>query len=503
MPIADWNIFHSSSHEKLEKKLDMLISEVRAGKREGSVVSTRSFATAAENENETWDALRRELEDIGISPEIITEKRHFIVAWFQEAVAAGRLEEEAPSDEDADSIADQNSQSSVGKSHSNSVINRESSSHVLVQETFTRSSCDLNNHDIPLPFTSSRSAIRSQGEAVMKTGLAAESSVESTKAQKLPKLEKRSRLSVSYLLSKLLGKEGQLLEAAIVGDLDRVRALLDEGVEIEARDKVGATALINTATHGHSQIVRLLFDYGANVNATTTGGETALLKAVEHGHSQIVRLLLDHGANVNVTTMWHKTALSTAAEQDETVDIVQMLLDNNAEINEPGTRYPPLIVAARQESMAVLQLLIDRGANVESGDLFCRTALRVAALSGRERAVRLLIENGAAIEAPNSLGNTVLFTAAGSDGLSKVVKLLLEKGANTEAIGDLGFTPLHKAAISDCGDNARLLIEYGAKTDSRDKHGRTPLQLAEQTKKKAVMQVLRRQESLELFRRHK
>lgn len=91
---------HRSSHARLEKKLNLLIAEVRTGKREGSVVSTKTFDTAVQNDRETWDALRRELEDIGISPGVITEKRSFIIAWFQEAVGAGKLEEDVPFEED-------------------------------------------------------------------------------------------------------------------------------------------------------------------------------------------------------------------------------------------------------------------------------------------------------------------------------------------------------------------------------------------------------------------
>ena len=535
----------------------MLISEVRAGKREGSVVSTRSFGTAAENKKETWDALRRELEDIGISPEIITEKQQFIVAWFQEAVAAGRLEEEAPSDEDVDPIAHRGSWSSASNRDSNSLIKQERSSHIFEQAASKRSSCDINNLDLPPPTTSSCSATPSPGEAVTETRPAAKSPVKSTKAQKPPKVEKRSRLSVSYLLSKLRGKEGQLLEAATGGYLDDVRAFLHEGAVIEARDKDGATALIIAAERGHShivqllldhganvnatrksdkttalivaaakdhsQIVQLLFDHGVNVNATTTTGrtalivaaakgynqivqllldngadmsegtnsnETALMNAVQHGHSHIVQLLLDNDADVNARTNSGETALYAAAKRDKTADIVQLLLDNNANINTGNRQYQPLIAAATNESVAVLQLLIDRGANTEVKDEEGRTALHCAVWYGKERSVNLLIENGAAIEAMNPYGYTALITAAAMDS-SNVVKLLLEKGANIEAIGDRGVTPLHNAVKFGRADIARLLLEHGAKTDIPDQIGQTPLRLAEERNNKAVMRVLR------------
>ena len=432
----------------------MLISEVRAGKREGSIVSTRSFGTAAENNKEIWDALRRELEDIGISSEIISEKQHFIVAWFQEAVAAGRLEEEAPSDEDVDSIAHCGSRSSKGSSDSNSVINQERPSHEIEREISKRSSSDLNNLDL--------------SQLTIETNPAAESlwkPPNPPKPPKPPKVEKKSRLSVFYLLSKLRSHEAQLLEAATGGYLERVRSLLDYGADIEARYKEGVTALIIAAMHGHSQIVQLLLDSGANVNAKTVSG---------------------------------RTALCVAAKRHDTIDIVRILLDNYANITVANTIYHPLIVASNYESTAVLQLLIDRGANTEVRGVLGRTALHQAAYSGRKRSVKLLIQNGAAIEARDSTGDTVLIAAVWSKSSINLVRLLLEKGANTEAIGEHCYTPLHVATIWDRADIARLLLEYGAKTDSQDERGQTPLRMAERYDKKAVIPVLRAAEEQRL-----
>ena len=61
------------------------------------MISVKDFEKTADDDQETWDALRRDLEDIGISPEIIKEKRPFIFDWFREAVAAGGFEEDTPS----------------------------------------------------------------------------------------------------------------------------------------------------------------------------------------------------------------------------------------------------------------------------------------------------------------------------------------------------------------------------------------------------------------------
>ena len=98
-------IFSRSSHARVEKKLNQLISEVRAGQREGSVISNHSFDLTAQNKNQVWEALHRELVDIGISPGTITEMRQFIISWFQDAAAAGKLEEDVPPADDESTIS--------------------------------------------------------------------------------------------------------------------------------------------------------------------------------------------------------------------------------------------------------------------------------------------------------------------------------------------------------------------------------------------------------------
>ena len=117
--------FYSSSHARLEKKLNLLITEVRAGRREGSVVSVQTIDTIARNNQESWDVLRRELEDIGISPGVISEKRQFIIAWFQEAVAAGQLEEDTPSDDEESLVLTQESNNHSSDSDTASVSGKE------------------------------------------------------------------------------------------------------------------------------------------------------------------------------------------------------------------------------------------------------------------------------------------------------------------------------------------------------------------------------------------
>ena len=115
--------------------------------------------------------------------------------------------------------------------------------------------------------------------------------------------------------------------AANRGNLNGVRALLNSGTNVNARDEESWTALMYATTNGRLAIARLLLERGANVNARDSEGHTALILAAYYGKLAIARLLLDRGANVNA---------------------------------DGGT---PLIYAARQGHLAIVRLLLERGAN--------------------------------------------------------------------------------------------------------------------------------------------
>ena len=115
-------------------------------------------------------------------------------------------------------------------------------------------------------------------------------------------------------------------------NLNNVRALLNSGANINARDNDGSTALIWAARFGHLATVRELLDRGANINARSNSGWTALICATYYGHLAVVRLLLDRGANINARDHVGQTALSLAAFSEQ-LPVVRELLKRGANTN--------------------------------------------------------------------------------------------------------------------------------------------------------------------------
>ncbi len=83
----------------------------------------------------------------------------------------------------------------------------------------------------------------------------------------------------------------QLWHIAGSGDLEQLDELLSQGVDVNAGDRTGVTALMRAAYHGQLGMVRALIGYGANPNAKDRSGLTALMMAKHAGHVEIVEAL--------------------------------------------------------------------------------------------------------------------------------------------------------------------------------------------------------------------
>uniref|UniRef100_A0A672ZKZ1 Kinase D-interacting substrate of 220 kDa B n=1 Tax=Sphaeramia orbicularis TaxID=375764 RepID=A0A672ZKZ1_9TELE len=134
----------------------------------------------------------------------------------------------------------------------------------------------------------------------------------------------------------------------------------------------------------------------------------------------------------------------------------------------------PLMLAAEQGSLEIVQELIRRGANVNLDDVDCWSALISAAKEGHVDVVKELLENSAYIE-HRDMGGWTALTWASYKGRVEVTELLLEHGANPNTTGQYSVYPIIWAAGRGHADIVKLLLENGAKVNCSDKYGTTPL----------------------------
>ena len=156
-------------------------------------------------------------------------------------------------------------------------------------------------------------------------------------------------------------KESALIEAAERGDT--VKALLEKGADVSAKDKVYvATPLMHAAMGGHTGIVQALLEKGADINAKNKHHRTALMIAARRGHSDTVKALLEKGADINTRAIFGNTALMDAAINNQTL-CLQALLAAGADVNIPDKwGNTPLMEARRFHCQEIVPLLEQAGA---------------------------------------------------------------------------------------------------------------------------------------------
>lgn len=275
---------------------------------------------------------------------------------------------------------------------------------------------------------------------------------------------------VQLLLEKGLDVNGGSVLCAAAGSPsqrrdDVVRLLLKEGADVSCRNENAETALHISAWREYDTTVRLLLESGAKVDAQNKAGETALHIATKCGSETVLQILVENGADATAKTAAGETALQCAAKWGlET--IVQILIENGADATaKTAAGETALKLAAWNGHVATVRLLLDHLDGETNSEAWLATSqMSKVAKAGDEEAMQLLLEKGADITAEfGSYEETALHLAA-TEGHVALSRLLLENGANINAIGRNWFqkTPIAMAAQSGHIEVVRLLLEHKA-----------------------------------------
>jgi ankyrin repeat protein len=285
-----------------------------------------------------------------------------------------------------------------------------------------------------------------------------------------------------------------LLQAVRSGDTAAVKAFLAQGVDVNARDGSGTTALMLAVLHADTNMVRLLLDKGADVNTKNKAGATALMWAV--GNYDKVKALLDKGAEVNARAASGFTALMIAVNSDAATETVKLLVKKGAKVNHATkSGYTVLMAAADGGDVEVVKLLLAKGADAKAKTKFGWTALHSAAVNGNPDIVKALLEKGADVNARETFhGRTPLMWAAAGRSL-EAVKLLLARGAdvNIRETFNQGVTALFWAAAGEDVplDTLKALLAKGADPAAKDTEGHTALTWARKRGETAAVKLLK------------
>ena len=149
-----------------------------------------------------------------------------------------------------------------------------------------------------------------------------------------------------------------------------------------------------------------------------------------------------------------------------------------------------IFAACMNGSVEVVQQLIANGVDVNEPRFSTQcTPLHLASISGKRRVVKLLLRNGANVDAEDTDGRTALHYSVVRANVG-TTKDLLKFKANVNAQATDLKTPLALAAYKGCSEIVRMLIEYNADPDSFDAHGRRALHDAVFAEHKECVDIL-------------
>ena len=169
---------------------------------------------------------------------------------------------------------------------------------------------------------------------------------------------------------------------------------------------------------------------------------------------------------------------------------VQLLLDKGANIDradENGTSA--ISFASDKGHLDIVQLLLEKGSNVNIQNKFGNSALIFASQNGHLEIVQLLLERGSNVNIQNKFGNSALMLAS-EKGHLEIVQLLLERGADINIQNKDGISELMLASRNDHLEIVQLLLDKGADVNIQNKFGDTALLFASQNGHLEIVQLL-------------
>ena len=253
-----------------------------------------------------------------------------------------------------------------------------------------------------------------------------------------------------------------LMIASSYGHYDIAKALIDNGALVNLRADDGFNALMEAVRTDNIKMAKLLIEHDSDINIKNKDGKNMIMIACENGNEEMFNLLLENNADINEKSSWGASALIYASEKGN-INIMKYLIDNGIDVNgkaDDNGDTPLLWAVTGQNPYEASKLLIENGADVNATNNSGVAPATILAGSV-PKVVKLLKDNGADLDTKFADDDPPIAIAA-SVGNLEIVKALVENGADVNYYpNDMNYTAIYHAIDQGCYEVAEYLFKNG------------------------------------------
>lgn len=292
-------------------------------------------------------------------------------------------------------------------------------------------------------------------------------------------------LGVDVDAQNLSGKTA-LSDACRSAKKDMAILLIRSGADINATDATGRTVLMDAISSSNEDMVRLLLQYKANVQVQEMSGRNAYHEAALTGNIGIINMIRKAGGNPLARDAAGETPFSLVLESD--IGVIQAVLGNDTTISDSDGNTPIHIAVQKHADTRTLTQLLNIGYPASQRNGKGLTALNEAVAKNEKNQALVLLEYGADPYLATTSGENALTAAFKTKNMEILDAIAKYNSTKSDRQGD-GI--LHYAARYADREIVEHLVSLKLDKTAKNITGETPAQMASRWGRNDIAELLR------------
>lgn len=293
--------------------------------------------------------------------------------------------------------------------------------------------------------------------------------------------------------------QDDFLSAAKRGNVKQAeKAITAGGVDINAADAKGKTAVLHACENGNADFLVWLAGQNAEFKSQDSDGNNCLhLTVKSRKAAQVIPLAVERGVDREAQNAKGMTPLVAAydANQFKSFEALQAA-GANLNAQHPKSASPLIVEVVKKERLQYANFLIEKGADTNARDAEGHNLLVICAQQSLHELVPALLQRGLSLDSRDKSNKTITqivhenLLKRVSPAREKMFSAIFDNGANPNSLSSTGRSLLMEQAESGRYNQVKVLLEKGADINFRDKTGNTVLHTTAQRNQLGVMKLL-------------